>query len=331
MQLTSVTLGHTFLQCSIKRRIWMTRSLLSLEETAARLSVSCATLNRWHHAKWAAATDYEEVSVPRVGKVSARRWSASAVQDLVARTPELLARDDELRRFRQLCRQFGKGHARSLLEETPKPEPPLADAQISDVSIDDSDIPISVRDMIAAFLKQTHAWGTRTLKTEFDIVFPVCDLEVSWHQVSVREFRAPFNFESSSGGRKNGRYFVRVMAAAGLTRVTEFKNLFAPMFDRGEYDFIAKDKEIGSRRSLTAFELVLRTYLHEVSHAAATWLRDKGQSLPDPLICFEEAARSASLLELEEQARSGHNLTWSALYRALVRHSKIGVRRGLKR
>jgi hypothetical protein len=49
----------------------MSLSLFSLEQTAARLSVSTATLNWWHQMRWAAATnaaiDYEEVFVPRVG------------------------------------------------------------------------------------------------------------------------------------------------------------------------------------------------------------------------------------------------------------------------
>lgn len=280
--------------------------------------------------RWAAATDYEEVSVPRVGKVSARRWRDSAVEDLVERTSELLERDEQLRIFRRICRKFGKEYALTILDGKDEPEPPSVVPHVSNASIDDSGIPIGVKDALSAFLKQTHAWGIRTLKTEFEIDLGACELEVSWHQISVREFWSPFNFESSRGGRKNGKYFVRIMAGVRMEEVREFTALVAPLFRREEYDFIADDPEIGSCEGLNAFHLILRTYLHEISHAAALWLKDKKKQLPDQVISLEEAKRSATPLKLREQIRSGHDLTWSALYRWLTRLAIVSPRERLK-
>lgn len=280
--------------------------------------------------KWAAATDYEEVSVPRVGKVSARRWRDSAVEDLVKRTPELFERDEQLRILRRNCRRFGKEYAQAILDGKDEPQPPSVIPHVSDASIDDSGIPIGVKDAISAFLKQTHAWGIRALKAEFEIDLRACELEVSWHQISVREFWSPFNFESSRGGRKNGKYFVRLMAGVRVEEVREFKTLVAPLFRRDEYDFIADDPEIGSFKGLNAFQLILRTYLHEISHAAALWLRDKRRQLPDQIISLEESKRAAPPFKLQEQIRSGHDLSWSALYRALTRLAIISPRERLK-
>jgi hypothetical protein len=215
-----------------------------------------------------------------------------------------------------------------MLEGKLEPEPPSAVPHVSDASIDESEIPIGVKDAVSAFLKQTHAWGIRALKTEFEIDISACELKLSWHQLSAREFWSPFNFESR-GGRRYGRYFVRIMAGVRMEEVREFRTLVAPLFRRDEYDFLAHDPEIGSYTELNGFQVLLRTYLHEIAHAATSWLRDRKRHLPGALISLEEAARSASPLELQEQIRSGHDLSWSALYRALTRLAIISPRERL--
>jgi hypothetical protein len=134
-----------------------TNSLLSLAEAAKALSVTSATLNRWHHMKWAAATDYEQVSVPGVGYVSARRWNASFVEALLGQRDELITRDEALRGLRTLFRKYGRDYAQALIENTQ--EPPLPDGPpiIVDAAIDDSGIPVCAKDAATSFLRQSHA------------------------------------------------------------------------------------------------------------------------------------------------------------------------------
>lgn len=299
----------------------MSETLFSLEQAATQLSVSPAILNRWHHMNWAAATDYEEVSVPRVGRISARRWRRSAVEDLRSRIEELHALDDELTKLRQLCRNYGKDHARALLEGYPDPKPPLAEKKLLNVAIDSSEMPICVKDTITAFLKQAHKWAIATLQKTLEINLTACKLDVSWHQVTVREFWSPFNFEASSGGIRDGKYHVQIRSGVRLEEVREFTRLFEDNFSRAEYDFIASDREIGDKIGLTAFQLVLRTYLHEIAHAAAAWLKVNRRSLPSEMLEFETKARFSSSANHEEPPKSGHSISWSAIYRLLVRRS----------
>ena len=295
------------------------KSLLSLAETAAALSITNATLNRWHHAKWATATDYEQVSVPGVGSVSARRWNASCVEELLGQRDELITRDEALRGLRTLFRKYGRDYAQALIENTREPPLPEGPPIIVDAAIDDSGIPVCAKDAATSFLRQSHALVKRLLKAELDIDLKECDLEMSWRQLTSREAFSGFNLGASQAGRRGDRYFVTIMVGVRLDIVCNIQDMLQPTFARDEYEFIAMDPEIGDRKCMTAYQLLLCTYLHEISHAADLWLQAEKKSLPEPMLENETLARRGSSIPLDHAAKSGHGLYWSAIYRALTR------------
>lgn len=295
------------------------KSLLSLDETATELSVTNATLNRWHHMNWAKATDYEQVSVPGVGPVSARRWTISFVEELRGRRDELLAQDAKLRALRPFFRKYGKAYAQATFDKTPKPSHPEGPPAIVDAAIDQSGIPVCAKDASVAFLRQSHAHVKRLLKTELEIDIKECDLEVSWIQLTSREAFSPFNFGASQAGRRGDRYFVKIMAGVRLDNVCRTQDMLLPIFERNEYEFISKDPEIGDRTGITAYQMLLFTYLHEISHVAALWLKANKAHLPESLIIYETKARRKSDISPEQADKSGHGLNWSAIYRTLTR------------
>jgi len=295
------------------------KSLLSLDETATELSVTNATLNRWHHMNWAKATDYEQVSVPGVGPVSARRWTISFVEELRGRRDELLAQDAKLRALRPSFRKYGKAYAKATFDKTLKPNAPEGPPAIVDAAIDQSGIPVCAKDASVAFLRQSHAHVKQLLKTELEIDLKDCDLEVSWIQLTSREEFSPFNFGASQAGQRGDRYFVKIMAGVRLVNVCRTQDMLLPTFARNEYEFISKDPEIGDRTGITAYQMLLCTYLHEISHLAALWLKTNKTYLSDSLITHETKARRKSSISLEQAEKSGHGLNWSAIYRTLTR------------
>jgi hypothetical protein len=97
--------------------------------------------------------------------------------------------------------------------------------------------------------------------------------------------------------------------------------MLLPIFDRNEYEFISKDPEIGDRTGITAYQMLLCTYLHEISHVAALCLKANKAHLPESLIIYETKARRKSDISPEQADKSGHGLNWSAIYRTLTRKS----------
>jgi len=82
-------------------------NMMGLDVAAAQLGIAPGRLSRWHYLGWAAADAYEEVGVPGVGPISARRWSEQRIEEVAGRMLSIVEKEHSLREAKRLSRKIG--------------------------------------------------------------------------------------------------------------------------------------------------------------------------------------------------------------------------------
>jgi hypothetical protein len=284
--------------------------MMSLDVAAARLGIAPGRLSRWHHLGWAAADDYEEVGVPGVGRISARRWSEQRIEEVAGQMESVVEMEHSLREAKRLSRKIGTMKARHYFKVETGHCINFPDRSMTGLSQHRDSIPVCAREQAAAFLKEAHAQTAEYLMKKFAINFEGVDLVVSWKLPNWRELAYV----------RSGATAATIKIEAGITIVHISSS---ELFDQpkrwfGEYDFIANDPEIGSFERQTTWACLLRTYLHEAAHTAETKSRKHPPDNLDRLVNEER-----EILKATAEPPHGHGPLWSAIYRDLVRSTTL--------
>lgn len=302
------------------------RSALGIEELAKYLGVPKSQLDRWHHLGWAACTEYEEVSVPRVGYVSARRWSAAGAAQLKENLPELLRLDADRKAVLGRARIFGRELARSRWAD-PNPDllaDPIA-MEFRALPESSDGFPVGMKSAVQAMLREQHLWCCSTLNEEFGLAPDFasgCTMEVKWAQLSTHKLTWGAN--RSHGGMRNGKPWYKVEAANYISKSLAVSELgdMSKGGAKSEYAFINADREIGELECASPVDALFLAQLHEIAHAVQFWAEAAKFDLRPDLIEREGGLR------LDDHAApiDGHGVVWSAIYRALRQRAGLVAR-----
>jgi len=310
-----------------------------INEAASYLGVSSATMLRWHTYGWAPCTHYEDVSVPQVGIVSARRWTGGFLKALKDRLPELEQKERERKAALKTARMFGKQLAAQRLPGLKAPRQLIVDPippDFRELTEVNGNV-FGLNEVVKAMLREQHSWGCSVLfhsvglSKDFE---SKCELQVSWYQPTTYESLRDYTISHRShGGLKGERPFYRVTASMKVDGKARPDELLDRFTSREEYAFIATDREIGSLKKVSAADNLLLVQLHELAHAADKWMKRTGIELPAKLLEKERGLRPG-VPESGEGEYKGHGIRWSTLYRilriaaGLVRKNKKAASRG---
>lgn len=283
--------------------------MMSLDVAAAQLGIAPGRLSRWHHLGWAAADAYEEVGVPGVGRISARRWSEQRIEDVAGRMLSIVKMEHSLREAKRLSRKIGAMKARHYFKVETEDCINFPDRSMTGLSQHCDSIPACAREQAAAFLKEAHAQTAEYLMKKFAINFQQVRLVVSWTLPHLREL---------IGYRSTATASTIKIEAGMMTHVSSSEMFDLPKQRLGEYEFIANDPEIGSFAQQTTWACLLRTYLHEAAHTADI---RSGKNLPNDLDRLVNEERE--ILKATAEPPHGHGPLWSAIYRDLVRSTTL--------
>ncbi len=302
-----------------------TDGLLGIEAVAWQLGVSVGRFDRWLRLGWVDCNEYEEVGVPGVGWVSARRWLTVEVSQIEARLPSILLLEQDLRKAMLQARLFGNSIGRlrfgypapiQLIERNPVP-PHL------EVLTDNSQgYRVGVKQAITAMFRTQHVLSCSYLSNRLGLdvdLARLCLLKLKWRRPTSRESYSPFlnAIFQSNGGIRGGRPVYEIYVHPSVHEGLRVSQLLSTLRDFREYDFISDDPEIGRLKQVSIADALAALQLHEIAHAAAGYVTKHGLSIPVDLI------REEKVLRTDQSAVGDHDVVWSSIYRLLRRKTKL--------